>query len=170
MSTLLDHTSYIVDQMKEATYKESRPPREELYLAIAQLLRTQSTCQRGQVGAILVADRRIIATGYNGAPPGMPHCLDSGCDVDPDYPAGGCRRATHAEANVLAFAARGSGGTRGSTLYCTHGPCLKCAQLIISAGVTAVVFQEPYRLRDGVELLDAASVPVRHYPNAWGQF
>src|SRR3954471_3069805 len=86
---------------------EDRPPREELYLAIAQLLRTQSTCTRGKVGALLVRERRIIATGYNGSPPGLPHCLDVGCDIGPD---GGCQRAIHAEANVLAFAARHAGG------------------------------------------------------------
>jgi len=132
--------------------------REELYLSIAQLLRTQSTCTRGAVGAILVSDRRIIATGYNGSPPGMPHCLDVGCDIGPD---GGCQRSIHAEANVLASAARHGVSVVGSTLYSTHGPCLKCAQLIMSAGVEAVVFQIPYRLPDGVELLDRANIPTR---------
>src|SRR4051794_29084944 len=109
----------------------SRPPKEELYLAIAQLLRTQSTCTRGEVGALLVRERRIIATGYNGSPPRLPHCLDVGCDIGPD---GGCQRAIHAEANVLAFAARHAGGAGGATLYSSAGPCLKCAQLIVSAG------------------------------------
>jgi dCMP deaminase len=141
-----------------------RPSREELYLAICQILRTQSTCERGKVGALLVADRRIIATGYNGAPPGMRHCLEVGCDVDSDDPSGGCRRAIHAESNLLAFAARHAGGAGGSTLYCTHGPCLKCAQLIISAGVERVVFQMPYRLPSGVELLDAANVTIKQVP------
>ena len=138
-----------------------RPPREELYLAICQLLRTQSTCNRGQVGALLVADKRIIATGYNGSFPGDDHCLVVGCDVDPDNPSGGCRRAIHAEANVLAYAARHSGGALGATLYSTHGPCLKCAQLIVAAGVASVIYQVPYRLLDGVELLDRASIPAR---------
>lgn len=136
-----------------------RPPREELYLSIAQLLRTQSTCTRGAVGAILVSDRRIIATGYNGAPPGMPHCIEVGCAIGSD---GGCQRSIHAEANVLAFAARHGARTAGCTLYSTHGPCLKCAQLIVSAGIERVVFQIPYRLPDGVELLDAANLIVRH--------
>lgn len=141
--------------------------RVEFYIKTARLLRDLSTCRRGQVGAILVADRRIIATGYNGAPPGMPHCLEVGCEVDPDTPSwssvSGCQRAIHAEANVLAFAARHQGGCRSATLYSTHGPCLKCAQLILSAGVTSVVFEEPYRLPDGVSLLIEAGVNVQRW-------
>lgn len=139
--------------------------RHEFYMGTAELLRTLATCQRGQVGAVLVSDRRIIATGYNGAPPGLPHCLEVGCltyegEAVAEAPAGGCQRAVHAEANVLAFAARNSGGARGSTLFSTHGPCLKCAQLIASAGVETVVFQTPYRLPDGVQLLKDADIAV----------
>lgn len=164
MPTLLPMTAFMVDNIVNAANEElRRPPREELYLAIAQLLRTQSTCRRGKVGAVLVRDRRIIATGYNGSPPGMPHCIELGCDVDANDHVGGCRRAIHAEANVLAFAARHAGGAGGSTLYSTHGPCLKCAQLIISAGIESVVFQTPYRLSEGVELLDRASIPTRQF-------
>lgn len=162
-NSLLQYTSDMVEVLIDQL-DGRRPPREELYLAIAQLLRTQSTCKRGKVGALLVADRRIIATGYNGAPPGMPHCLELGCDVDTNDHVGGCRRAVHAEANVLAFAARHTGGAHGATLFCTHGPCLKCAQFIISAGVERVVFQTPYRLPEGVELLDAANIPIKQVP------
>lgn len=160
-NSLLDYTTDMVGVLIDQLDGRHRPPREELYLAICQLLRTQSTCKRGKVGALLVANRRIIATGYNGAPPGMPHCFELGCDVDVNNHAGGCRRAIHAESNVLAFAARHAGGAGGATLYCTHGPCLKCAQLIISAGIERVVFQVPYRLSDGVELLDAANIPIK---------
>lgn len=162
MSILLQRVSDTVYTLFEAC-EEDRPCREELYLAIAQLLRTQSTCRRGQVGAVLVRDRRIIATGYNGSPPGMPHCLEVGCLTDPETYGAGCQRAVHAEANVLAFAARHAGGAGGATLYSTAGPCLRCAQLTVSAGVTSVVFQEPYRLPDGVDLLDSANIPVRQF-------
>lgn len=165
MPTLLPDIAIIVEQGHLFQRGDKRPPREELYLSIAQLLRTQSTCRRGQVGAVLVADRRIIATGYNGAPPGMRDCLElGGCLLgDPQHYGSGCLRAIHAEANVLAFAARHAGGARGSTLYSTHGPCLRCAQLIISAGVEGVVYQVPYRLPDGVELLDQANIPTRQF-------
>ena len=151
-----------------------RISREELYLAIAQLLRTQSTCLRGKVGAVLVLERRIIATGYNGAPPGMPHCFELGCLVDENSHVTGCQRTLHAEANVIAFAARHGVCTRGATLYCTHGPCLKCAQLILAAGIRGIVFQTPYRLSNGLELISEHNahcfkhekVKVVHYNEA----
>lgn len=142
---------------------QMRPSREEVYLSIAQILRTQSTCKRGKVGAVLVRDRRIIATGYNGAPPGMPHCFELGCDVDANNHIGGCQRAIHAEANVIYFAARHGVCTKGATLYCTHGPCLKCAQAILAAGIICVVFQTPYRLPEGLELLHESRCKVHQY-------
>jgi dCMP deaminase len=159
MPTLLEDVTILVDQGGYDLRSLPKQERvDELYLSIAQLLRTQSTCARGAVGALLVRDRRIIATGYNGAPPGLPHCPGQQHCVGAD---GGCVRSIHAEANVLAFAARHGGGSSGSTLYSTHGPCLKCAQLIVSAGVECVVFQTPYRLPDGVELLGAANIIIR---------
>lgn len=141
----------------------SRPTREDTYMEICHVLRKRSTCKRGKVGAILVVDKRIIATGYNGAPPRAPHCFDLGCDVDSNDHVGGCRRAIHAEANVIAYAARHGSACEGATLYCTHGPCLKCAQLIASAGIHSVVYGVPYRLPDGLELLDQLSIPTRRY-------
>ena len=140
-----------------------RLPREEGYLSIAQVLRTQSTCKRGKVGAVLVRDRRIIATGYNGSPPGMPHCIELGCDVDANDHTSGCRRTIHAEANVIYFAARHGVCTKGSTLYCTHGPCLKCAQAILAAGIICVVFQTPYRLPDGLNMLSESRCKAIQY-------
>ena len=140
---------------------QQRPSRDETYMEICRVLRKRSTCVRGKVGAILVKDRRIIATGYNGSPPGAPHCTELGCDVRENSHELGCQRTLHAEANVIAFCARHAGGAEGSTLYCTHGPCLKCAQLIASAGITAVIYEVPYRLSDGLELLDQLSIPTR---------
>src|SRR4051794_16830756 len=117
-----------------------RPSREQTYMEICHVLRKRSTCKRGKVGALLVREGRIIATGYNGAPPGAPHCLELGCDVPENNHEAGCQRTIHAEANVIAFAARHGTASLGATLYCTHGPCLKCSQLIISAGICAVTF------------------------------
>jgi dCMP deaminase len=143
---------------------EERPPREQTYMEMCHVLRKRSTCLRGKVGALLVSDRRIVATGYNGAPPGLPHCFELGCAVKGDNHVAGCQRAVHAEANVIAFAARQGQRVEGSTLYCTHGPCLKCAQLIICAGIDLVVFELPYRLNDGLELLSDAMIPWREMP------
>lgn len=130
-----------------------RISRSELFMEVAHLLRQRSTCSRGKVGAVLTRDNRIIATGYNGAAPGEPHCLDLGCDVHENMHEAGCQRTVHAEANVIAYAARHGQSCEGATLYCTHGACLKCAQLILSAGIANVVYGTPYRLPEGLELL-----------------
>jgi dCMP deaminase len=129
-------------------------------MEMCQSLRKRSTCSRGKVGAIAVTDDRIIATAYNGAPPGMAHCTELGCDVDENNHVGGCTRAIHAEGNLVAFAAKHGVSLWGSIVYSTCGPCLRCAQLLIASGVARVVYQTPYRLPDGVELLDAANIPI----------
>lgn len=140
---------------------ESRPTRAQTYMEICHVLRKRSTCLRGKVGSLLVSNGRIIATGYNGSPPHAPHCFELGCDVPANDHEAGCQRTIHAEANVIAFAARHGSSTDGSTLYSTHGPCLKCAQLISVAGIAFVVYETPYRLPEGLELLDSLSIPTR---------
>lgn len=143
-----------------------RPTRQQIYMEICHVLRKRSTCKRGKVGAILVLDKRIVATGYNGSPPGAPHCIDLGCDVPANDHEVGCQRTIHAEANVIAFAARHGTACEGSTLYCTHGPCLKCAQLIACAGIIRVVYEVPYRLPEGLELLDSLNIPTFKWDSA----
>lgn len=138
----------------------TRPSHDQYFMEIANVVRTRSTCTRGSVGAILVVDKRIISTGYNGAPPGADHCEERGCDVSAG-PEAGCQRAVHAEANAIAFAARFGVSVGGSSLFCTAGPCLKCAQLILSAGIAEVVYHVPYRLRDGETLLIESGIKIR---------
>jgi dCMP deaminase len=143
--------------------KEERIEPEEFYMGVAHLLRLRSTCLRGKVGCLAVRDKRVIATGYNGAPPGQPHCVDLGCDVEGNEHDGGCRRAVHAEGNLIAFAAKHGTPLEGSSLFCTHAPCLRCAQLIVSAGIIEVVYETPYRLPEGLMLLDACNLPIVKY-------
>ncbi len=145
--------------------ESTRPSREETWMEIAHVLRKRSTCKRGKVGGLLIADSRIIASGYNGSPPGAPHCEDIGCDVPLNLHGAGCQRTLHCEANLVAFAARHGSRTEGSSLFCTHGPCLKCAQLIIAAGIVEIVYEIPYRLSDGLDLLMNTNQPmtVRRY-------
>lgn len=152
-----------------------RPDRDKLYLDIAHVYATRGTCPRARVGAVIVRDRRIVSTGYNGAPPGLPHCSDVGCDrgnavqVAPEAPeeikqlaryveSPGCKRAVHAELNAIAFAARNTVSTEDAVMYCTHAPCLPCAQAILSAGIIEVHYTKPYRDLAGVELLDEGLV------------
>lgn len=141
----------------------TRPSREDMFFEMAHALRKRSSCLRGKVGAVVVREKRIVAMGYNGAPPDMPHCYDLGCNVLENNHEAGCQRAIHAEANAIAFAARYGVAIDECAMYCTHGPCLKCAQLIVASGIIAVHYQTPYRLSAGLELLDQANVPAVHH-------
>ncbi len=137
----------------------SRVSRDEMLLRIATIVSMRGTCERAQVGAVIALEGRIISTGYVGAPAGLEHCTDVGCRISPD---GGCLRTAHAEANAIAFAARFGISTNQATLYCTHGPCLDCAKLIINSGIGRLVYERPYRDSRGRELLEEAGVFVFH--------
>lgn len=139
--------------------------RDAYAMGIARLTAAQSTCDRANVGAVIALDGRIIGTGYNGAPAGMPHC-DHTCLCIPPNPRAGddwhfdgcpalapCTISVHAEANVIAFCAKYGLKTNGATLYTTLSPCYPCAQLIINAGITRVRYANAYRDVSGLELL-----------------
>lgn len=143
-----------------------RPTRDEWLMRLVTVVSTRGTCNRAQVGALVVRGGRVISEGYVGAPAGLPHCLDVGDEIGLD---GGCTRTVHAEANAIAFAARYGTGTEGSELYCTHSPCLNCAKLIINAGIRKLVFEHSYRDSSGLALLEAAGVDVVRLP-AWTDF
>ncbi|HHY15710.1 MAG TPA: dCMP deaminase family protein [Firmicutes bacterium] len=136
-------------------------------MEIAQLVSSRSTCLRRQVGAVLVRDKHIIATGYNGAPRGVTHCLDVGCLREKRGIPSGERheicRGTHAEQNAIIQAALHGVSTLGSTLYCTHQPCILCAKMLINAGVEAVVFRGDYPDRLAVELMEEAGLRLKQW-------
>jgi dCMP deaminase len=123
-----------------------RPSWDEYFMGIAELAATRSSCLRRHVGAVIALDHRVVATGYNGSPSGMTHCLTLGCLRDKLKIPSGTRaeicRGLHAEQNALMFA-RGT-ELRGATLYCTNQPCVVCAKLIIQSGIRTVVFKDPY--------------------------
>src|SRR4030095_11781168 len=130
----------------------SRPTRETTLLEIAYTMSLRSTCSRAHVGAVIAKDGRILSTGYNGAPAGLPHC-DHFCDCslagfdghhndDCNYMRG-CTTAVHAETNAIAFAARHGVGLEGAEMFTTHMPCVPCAQLIINAGLIRVFYNQP---------------------------
>ena len=118
------------------TTSENRRPRDEVYMDVAKLMSERSTCDRLHVGAVLTKGNRIIATGYNGAPSGLPHCIDVGCDLF----EGHCIRAVHAEASVISMCARYGISTENSSIYITHFPCPSCAKLLINAGILKVYY------------------------------
>lgn len=127
----------------------SRLTWDEYFIYLAYSAAKMSTCLREKVGAILVKDKRIISTGYNGAPRGLEHCTDVGCLIVNNH----CTRAVHAEANALIFG-------KGSTLYCTHQPCYHCAGLIINAGIGRVVYDTKYGKPDSIYLMLRAGIVV----------
>jgi len=138
-----------------------RPSRDEICMQIAHVVAQRGTCFRAQVGAVLARNGRVLVTGYNGPPSHLPHCTDSdGCtDLDRAAPTG-CLRSVHAEANCIAFAARHGIRTRRASLYCTHLPCLKCSELIVNSGISAVYYHTDYRIKDGERLLRDAGVDI----------
>jgi dCMP deaminase len=119
----------------------------------------RSTCNRAQVGAIIVRDKRILTTGYNGSPTGLPHCTDVGCLMV----NGHCVRTLHAEQNAIIQAALHGVSTAGGTLYITHQPCLTCAKMIINAGIRRVVYGGDYPDHLAQQFLKEAEVELVRY-------
>ncbi|MFQ6020492.1 MAG: cytidine/deoxycytidylate deaminase family protein [Candidatus Aenigmatarchaeota archaeon] len=126
-----------------------RPSWDEYFLSIAKEVSKRGTCPRLNVGSIIVRDKRIISTGYSGAPKGLPHCHDVGCLMVKSTDHTGkikehCWRTAHAEQNAIVQAAMHGASTEGATLYTTDEPCLICAKMIINAGIKRVVCARPY--------------------------
>jgi len=120
---------------------------DQYFMDIAQVVATRSTCDRKHVGAVIVRDRIILSTGYNGSIRGTPHCDDVGhmMEFDPNRGMESCVRTVHAEANAIIQAARNGVNINQSTLYTTASPCWPCFKLIANAGIIKVVFAELYR-------------------------
>ncbi len=128
--------------------RTARPSWDEYFFQIAEQVATRSTCMRRQVGAVLVKDKRILSTGYNGAPRGISHCTEAGClREELGIPSGERHelcRALHAEQNAIVQAALHGVKIEGASLYCTHQPCSLCAKMIINSGIVEVYFNEGY--------------------------
>lgn len=143
----------------------SRPSWDEYFVRIAEEVAHRSTCLRRQVGAVLVKDRRILATGYNGAPSGIRHCAEAGCVRETLAIPSGERhelcRGLHAEQNALLQAAYHGVAISGATVYSTHQPCVLCAKMLINAGVREIAFQAGYPDPLADELLAEAEVVLR---------
>lgn len=125
-----------------------RPTWNEYFLMLAKLAATRSTCLAFPVGAVIVKNKQVVATGYNGSPSGSAHCTAQGycypglssCDASKSLPS----RAVHAEANAIAQAAKHGIATDGASIYVTLEPCLSCLKLIISAGIKEVFYETPF--------------------------
>ena len=145
--------------------KLKRPSWDEYFMEITDLVATRATCLRRKVGATIVKDRRILATGYNGPPKGVPHCDElGGCIREKlGIPSGERQelsRAVHAEQNAIIQAAKMGTNIDGATLYTTNHPCFICAKMLINAGVKKIVFREGYPDKYAKEILEQADVKV----------
>jgi dCMP deaminase len=145
----------------------ARPSWDEYFMEIARLVVSRSTCLRRQVGAVLVKDKKILATGYNGAPSGLPHCLDVGCLRDELKIPSGERhelcRGLHAEQNAIIQAAYYGVSINGATLYCTNLPCIICTKMLINAGIQRVVFEEGYADSLARQMWEESNVTVEQF-------
>ncbi len=146
----------------------NRPSWDTYFMEIAHLVKTRATCPRRQVGAVLVREKRIIATGYNGSPRGLQHCPEGG--EKNDWPtgcmrAGHCIRSLHAEQNALLQAAMIGIPCEGSTMYVTCQPCNACAKMIINAGVEKVIYEGDYPDEFSLVLFTEAGMKLYRYIN-----
>jgi dCMP deaminase len=151
-------------QTSKRAKKIDRPSWDQYFLSIASKVRERSTCLRRQVGAIVVKDKRILTTGYNGAPRAMKHCSETGCLREREEVPAGERhelcRGIHAEQNAIVQAAAFGVSIKDSTLYCTHFPCVLCTKMIINAGVGRLVVREQYPDDLSAAMLREAGVDV----------
>ena len=131
-----------------STQQYERPSWDEYFMDIVRLVSRRSTCLRRSVGAVVVKDKRILATGYNGAPSGLRHCVEVGCLREKMNIASGERhelcRGLHAEQNAIIQAALHGVSIEGGTIYVTHQPCITCAKMIINSGILRVLCASPY--------------------------
>jgi dCMP deaminase len=151
----------------------SRPSWDQYFIDITHLVATRSTCLRRQVGALLVKDRNILATGYNGTPSGITHCEDVGCLRERLKVPSGERhelcRGLHAEQNAIIQAARHGVNIDGATLYCTTMPCIICTKMLINAGIRRIVYEEGYADELAREMVAEAQIAVDQFQRQTSQ-
>ncbi|MGI6721404.1 MAG: deoxycytidylate deaminase [Anaerovoracaceae bacterium] len=153
---------------------DTRPTWDAYFMEMAELVATRSTCLRRHVGAVIVKDKRVIATGYNGAPKGVPHCSEKGgCLREQRGIPSGERhelcRALHAEQNAIIQAATFAQSVEGATMYVTNQPCIICAKMIINAGIKRIVVKEGYPDDLAVEMLDEAGLKIVKFDELMGE-
>lgn len=137
--------------------KEKQTEVDRRYLRMARVWAENSYCKRRQVGALIVKENMIISDGYNGTPSGFENVCEDETGITKSY-------VLHAEANAITKVAASTNNSQGATIYITASPCLECAKLIIQSGIKRVVYDDEYRLKDGIELLQRAGIEVLCLP------
>lgn len=145
----------------------ARPSWDEYFMQIVDLVKTRSTCLRRQVGALIVKDKRILASGYNGAPAGVSHCEEVGCLREQLNVPSGTRhelcRAIHAEQNAIVQAAYSGTSVKGATMYVSLQPCSLCAKLMINAGIVKLVYRGSYPDELSLSMLNEAGIELINF-------
>jgi len=147
------------------TEAKSRLSWDQYFMEICSVVAQRSTCTRAAVGAVIVKDRTILATGYNGSPAGLPHCTEVGCliytSTNPDgRTEENCFRTIHAEINAIAQAAKSGVSILGSDIYITHSPCIHCLKVLINTGIRRICFRKPYKLEQTRDLVEGSGVQM----------
>ncbi|MFA6804978.1 MAG: cytidine/deoxycytidylate deaminase family protein [Candidatus Methanomethylophilaceae archaeon] len=149
------------------TLSMKRPSNDEYFMSMAYLVSSRSTCIRRKVGAIIVKDKHILSTGYNGSPKGTRHCEELGCIREQLNIPSGTRhelcRGVHAEQNAVAQAAYFGVSVNGGTVYCTTFPCSMCAKILINSGITEIVYDNGYMDELSKELLAETDIKIRRF-------
>jgi dCMP deaminase len=144
-----------------------RPDNDTYFMKMAELVATRSTCLRRQVGAVVVKEKRVLTTGYNGAPKGLKHCGEVGCVREQNQVESGTRhelcRGVHAEQNAVIQAAYFGASIKDATMYTTNFPCVMCAKILVNAGVREVVYKDEYIDELSKDILNESKVSVRRY-------
>jgi len=135
----------------------------QYFLTITRQVAERSTCNRAKVGAVIVREKNILATGYNGSPAGLPHCTEVGCLIYQSKTPNGeteenCYRTIHAEINAIAQAAKNGVSIRDADIYVTHTPCIHCLKVLINTGIRGIFYEKEYKLHTVYELLGSAAV------------
>lgn len=152
---------------------------QEYFMSVAHLIAQRSTCERAHIGAVLVRDNNILATGYNGSPAGLPHCDGPNCLIyKSTHPDGtveeNCMKTIHAEINAIAQAAKNGTAIKDADIYITASPCINCLKVLINVGIKTIYYDKPYKpqyiaelLRlSGVQLIQVSAAPVAVPPAA----
>ena len=146
-----------------------RPSWDQYFMTITQQVAERSTCLRAKVGAVIVRDRMILATGYNGSPAGLPHCTEVGCLIYESRTPDGeleqnCYRTIHAEINAITQAARNGAAIRDADIYVTHTPCIHCMKVLINTAIRKIFYGREYKLHTVSELLRYARITLVAVP------
>jgi len=145
----------------------SRPDNDTYFMRMADLVATRSTCLRRQVGAVIMKEKRVLTTGYNGAPKGLKHCAEVGCVRTQNNIESGTRhelcRGVHAEQNAVIQAAYFGASIKDASIYTTNFPCVMCAKILVNAGIIEVIYKDDYVDPLSKDIMNESKVVVRRY-------